>query len=165
MSTRYYCVAGTGRDILTHDHGILTDGHEIAKSLQRDQSQSLPRNTKRSSALVSRGHEINTKFRISLPSFRKDQPYMKNNLALFKVDEPKLIYYYLSSYMTINNNVFPYQSHTHVYLWSSSNLFNEFQYQKRYHSHGWLNKDRHLQRNQLNRNCSPFQSTSVKPRF
>ena len=60
-------------------------------------------------ALVSRGHEINTKFRISLPCFRKDQPYMKNNLALFKVDEPKLLYYYLSSYMTINNNVFPYQ--------------------------------------------------------
>ena len=77
-------------------------------------------------ALVSRGHEINTKFRISLPCFRKDQPYMKNNVALFKVDEPKLLYYYLSSYMTINNKVFPYQSHTHVYLWSSSNLFNEF---------------------------------------
>ena len=31
-------MAGTGRDILTHDHGILTDGHEIAKSLLRDQS-------------------------------------------------------------------------------------------------------------------------------
>jgi hypothetical protein len=69
---------------------------------------------------------------------------MKNNLALFKVDESKLLFYYLSSYMTINNNVFPYQSHTHAYLWSSSNLFNEFYYQKRYPSHGWLNKDRHI---------------------
>ena len=47
---------------------------------------------------------------------------MKDNLALFKIDEPKL----LCSYMTINNKVFPYQSRTHVYLWSSRNLFNEF---------------------------------------
>jgi len=47
---------------------------------------------------------------------------MKDKLALFKVDELKLLY----SYMTINNKDFPYQSRAHVYLWSSRNLFKEF---------------------------------------